>query len=478
MAGDTQRSRAILLVGLALGVATGCKPDDPAPRVREPSPEPEDLDEPRYPAIDPASVTPLEVVMLPDPVGEGYRRVPIRMSKSLHSGKWLGLANGDAEFFGPKHIIVNHFERQPDRLGEGDLIKNVVLDVETGKVVAEYAYGRHVQADFGLAIVFQEGDERPYLLDAATEKFVLAVPEGEHEFVYGDNYVLRFSPIAKRLWVTARDKQDVLHLYAWEQLDAPPELPNNPFPFVPDQWDPLDSMYSKPGDTEEVVAGPNVDGCQRALLEPPKGWVCIADGELLRESTPLSEGWRLDRHREQVFNRDDGRGYDLTSLCPEEHPMFASIRWRSPPQLSIRCSGDDSVWMLWTPPDRVRKLDPQYPERIHKDLSLYDHDGVPYLLVKPIPSDIQTNVDSKRLIQEIVGIDYDCPDLQYRNGNLFASALVCRRDMGRALWAELQSDERRLRSRFQATEVVASPDGLVVAIVRRGNRDHIVRVSQ
>lgn len=480
-----QHSRATLAWAIALGLAVACSleetPFRPLGAPRRPPSAPKHVDpvvpdEVVYPKIDPASVKPLEVVIIGEPVGEGYPRVPVRMSAPLFSDRWLGLANGDMEFMGPRHIIVNRFRSRPDHLGEGDLVGNVLLDVETGEVVAEFRYGRYVQWDRGLAIVYKHGeDDRPYLLHAATGKFVLAVPEGTHPYVIGKNYELRFSANGPHIWITARDSDRTIHLYAWDKLDAPPELPNNPFPFAPERWDPLRSN-DHDGDTEEVEAGPGAQDCTRAILDPPKGWVCL-DAEDLEDSQPLSGGWRLEG--DTVFNRDDGRGFDLSPLCPEAHPLFASIRRRSPPQLELFCQGDPSVRMLWTPPDRVRKFDPRYAERIRKDLTLLEdskRDG--FALYPYHPKGMLNHIDLERQANVVVGTDYACPELEFRHGTPFMSAAICNSERGAPLWSELRDDVHGHRSRrFAASVVVASPSGLAVAIVRRDNRDHVIRVS-
>ncbi len=475
----TPRRSPALWSLLLVALVAGCKDKDAPPRPRrltteliryEPEPSP-------YPPIDPATVTPLEVLYLPEVVGEGYRRVPIRMSKPLYSGRWLGLANGDNEFLGPKHVIVNEFRSQPDHLGEGYLVGSVVLNVETGEVVARFDRGRYVQFDFGLAIVFVADDERPYLFDAETEEFVLAVPEGQHDYAYGDNYHLRFSRIGRYVWVHAVDDEGTNHLYAWQDLSAPPELPNNPFPFAPDDWDPMHSRYRSAVDAEEVAERIGDDeGCTRAILQPPKGWLCLDDLEL-EDSRPISQGWRLDETNSQVFNIHDEQGYDLSSLCPEkDHPVFASIQYRSPPQLEVRCKGDKGSWMLWEPPDRVRRLDPKYVPRLNKELSLIRHDGLVEL--RKYQPGVLTNFNPELRVRELVGADYDCPALSFRPGSTAGSAVVCNPDGGRVRWVEVTSDDLHVRSRrFRAVAVVAGANGDVVGIVRRGGRDHVVRLS-
>jgi hypothetical protein len=455
-------------------------PPPPAQKNQAPKQEPVIPHEvSRYPKIDPSSVTPLEIVVVGEPVGEGYPRVPIRMSKPLYSDKWLGLANGDAQFMGPRHIIVNRFRSRPDNLGEGDLLGNVLLDVETGEVVAKFRYGRYVQWERGLAIVYKHGeDDRPYLLDAATGTFVLAVPEGSHQYVNRENYHLRFSAIGPYIWITATDLDGTIHLSAWDKLDAPPELPNNPFPFEPKWWNPLDFKQND-GDTEEVgidTEEPGKDNCTRALLIPPKGWVCL-DAEDVEDSEPLSEGWRVKGR--DVFNRDDGRGFDLSSLCPEGQTISINVRRRSPPQADVFCQADrenPTAWVLWTPPDRVRKVEPRYALRNEPHL-LYDSERDRFL-VSPYHEQL-TYFDPESETNHSVGTNTSsCPNLDFLPGNNhFASVAICTTDRREPLWSELHTNVHQLRSnRFKASVVVAGPSGLGAAIIRKGTRDHVVRI--
>jgi hypothetical protein len=485
MAARRQKRPAALAMMVALGLASGCpegeifRPLDYS--IQAPTPPKQERVVPEqvspYPKIDPATVTPLEIVVVGEPVGKGYPRVPVRMSKPLFSDKWLGLANGDMEFMGPRHIIVNRFRSRPDHLGEGDLLGNVLLNVETGEVVAEFRYGRYVQWERGLAIVYKHGeDDRPYLLDAATGTFVLAVPEGDHQYENGENYHLRFSANGPHIWITAIDRDDTVHLYAWDKLDVPPELPNNPFPFEPKNWDPLDSDDND-GDTEEVLVdfyAQGKGGCTRALLSPPKGWVCL-DAEGLEDSKPLSEGWRIEG--DNVFNRDDGRGFDLSSLCPEGDRTFVSIRHRSPPQLEVSCEVDLSVWLFWTAPDRLRKIDSRYSAK-NEWSTIYDSERDRLRARAYKSSDALTHFDSESGINKIIGTEYACANLDYATGTLEASAVICENRYGAPLWAELQDDVRGIRSQhFKATVVVASDLGVVVGVVRRSDRDHVVRIS-
>ncbi|PRP95816.1 hypothetical protein ENSA5_36850 [Enhygromyxa salina] len=430
-------------------------------------------------AIEPAAVTPLEVLYLAEPEGEGYAQVPIKFGPSLHSGKWLGLANGDASFMGPKHVIVNHFRSRPDHLGEGELINNVLLDVETGEVVAEFEYGRYVQWHYGLAIVFKQGDEQPYLLDAESGELVLAIPAGTHDYVYGENYWLRFSPIAKRVWIYAQDGEDTVHLYEWEELGAPPELPNNPFPFLPEFWDPMYSDGRSLADHEEVQPKDRYwNDCPRAILKPPKGYECL--DEDIEETLPLTDGWRLDVAHNWVFNRRDGRAADLSGLCPEADPAFSHILSRAPARVRVTCGEDPDVWMLWTPPDRVRRLDAEYARQVNAaELRTYFHGDTGRVVLKsPNPPDTQTEFDPKTLTRELIGTDYACSDLNFRAASKSSVyGIGCKRDGGRWIWFELVDTDQKLRSRFQATEMVVGQNDVAVAIVRRGGIDRVVRLG-
>ncbi|MFO7565363.1 MAG: hypothetical protein R6X02_22160 [Enhygromyxa sp.] len=453
--------------------ALGCsksEPEAPPPVEHELQIIPLEEDEASpYPAFDPAKVTPLEVLYFSEPVGKGYARRPVEIGKTLHSGKYLGLANGQAEFFGPKHIIVDHLRRRPRNPFMGEIKKSVLLDVETGEVVTEFArYGRPIQWSRGLAIVYPDGDERPHLLDVENSELVLAVPEGEHDYVLGENYWIRFSWADRGAWIVARDAEEVVHLYAWEDRSAAPELPNNPFPFFPDEWD-------SGGDADEVWSR-DAGECERAILIPPRRWECLE--ERLAESLPLSQGWRLDR-RGVVFNHGDGRGFDLGSLCPAEHPVRVRVLDRARMQVQIGCEGDPNVWMVWTAPDRVQRLDPELAVKVNKAEIIPVFFGAleKFELSEPLPDNIHSEIDFENLALELVGTDYSCPSIHYHAGHRYFSGVECRRTRATASWFELIDETRKARSRFQAESLAVSRTGLAIGVVRQSGRDRVVRLG-
>ncbi len=467
----------VILLGLAGGCRQGKQDHEPDRQPQPPAPLPDEA--PEYPPIDPSSATPLDILYFPEPVGDGYERVPVRFGPSLHSGKWLGLANGDGVSLGPKHVIVNHFRSKPDFLGEGDLIKSVVLDVETGEEVLEFDHGRYVNSHWGLAFVFKKGDPRPYLLDVEFGDLVLAVPAGEHEYVIGENYWLRFSPIAKRVWISARDKKGIYHLYAWENLRAPPEQPNNPFPFAPEYWDPLDSSGFASTDHEELRAvGQPLLPCTRVILDPPKGYSCLDDEEL-EDTEPLSDGWRFDTPNGRLLNRKDGRTLDISPLCPEGERAFPDRVRRSPPTVKIVCEEDTSAWYLWTAPDRLQKMDPEFARRLNdSELFLLPHPNIDrYELRDPSLPGIDSVLDYETLQREFIADDHECPDSMPRPGNSRFYADGCRLDSRRASWFELVDRKDKTRGLFHASEVVVTRSGIAVGIVRRNGRDHVVRIT-
>jgi hypothetical protein len=461
------------LLAWTLSAALGCPAGAPEQRSTdewkteiielEESPSP-------YPAVEPSEVTPLDVLYISEYTGEGYARRPVQIGKSLHSGKYLGFANGQAEFFGHKHIIVDHLRSRPRNPFLGDIEKSVLLDIETGEVVTEFArYGRPIQWSGGLAIVYRAGDDRPHLLDAKHHELVLAVPEGEHDYRLGENYWIKFSWADDWVWIYARDAEGGIHLYEWEDRRRPPELPNNPFPFFPDNWD-------SGADADEVTSR-SAAGCDRAILIPPKRWVCL-EGDLA-DTVPLSQGWRLDRDRSWVFNHRDGRGYDLSMLCPTGVPVRTGVMSRDPAHVKIGCEGDKSVWMVWMAPDRrVQRLDPELAVRVNSAqlLPLYFERFQRFEMSEFFPEDIYTRFDSVEQVIDLVGTDFACPEIEYLPGPRSLSGVACRRSGGPRIWFELVSVERNLRSRFRAIDLAVGRTG-AVGIVRRNNRDHVVPLS-
>jgi hypothetical protein len=491
---------------LVVLLACGCEQWPAPPMQTRAQPKPGKKEDPRgvppqrakrvfgpFPSIDPKTIEPMEVRYFSEPTGEGYRRAPVKFGPSLHSGKWLGFDHGNSEFFSEKHVVVNHFRNRPDSLFRGEITKNVLLDTETGEVVAEFRDGGLGQQLFGLGIVWIEGDKRPYLLHAETGDMVLAVPEGKHEYVYGKNYWLVWSPLAKRIWVTAKDHKGKVHLYAWENLREPPELPNNPFYDIPQRWNPLQRHYDGTGDFEEVdVArympwdhvGPwdHVNRCTRAVLYPPKGFECLDDSGL-EESEPLSGGWRfIDQNdRPIVFNRYTNEGYEFSSLCPADQPVGAQILKRDPPTLRLGCAGNADVWMKWTAPNHVQKMRPEYARLIskHAVLDLYDQDRDVYVLLGEKPNNVKAMMDWDRMIWEVIGTDFECINPSFRVEHR-SSVMVnaCSRERGRVVWWVLTDRDKKLRTgRFQATDMAVGRNGVAVAIVRRGNKDHVVRAT-
>ena len=480
-------SRLVLAAALALASCTrgGEAPSDertpatwPRATPRELSPsETGSVDEPAFLDLDPAGVEPLEALLFEQPAGEGYRRVKAKLGPVLYSGKWLGLASAKGRFLGPAHVIVNVFAERPDHPANTPTLTNLILDIEGGEIVGEFERWHRAQWHHGLLLVTTKGDPRPYLFDAATQRFVLAVPEGEHDWELGRNYWLRFSSVAKRVWITARASDGTVHLYAWEPLGKPPELPDSPFPFMPDSWDPEPEQGVARAGFEEVSTNNWDLDCVRAVLRPPKGFECLEDFDTQR-SLPLAAGWRL--HRDHVvFNTETGEGYDLQSLCPQKgHEVEAWVDRRSPPRVRISCGGSSRSWLRWTPPDHVVQLAPELAERINVDLWLNEFDD--FVELEPF-GDQRTlsSFDPASATRVLISRDSECSNFVFRGyaGNKRRSAVGCELPEQRVGWFELHAHDQRTRARIDAREVVVGPFPHVLALVRRGRADELVTVT-
>jgi hypothetical protein len=467
--------RALALASVLLLAGPACsRSADEQPEevfvVREPV-----VEEPSYPKIDPDSVPTLDVLYFPEYVGEGYQRVSAKFGPTLHSGKWLGFGHDEPKFFGDHHIIVAHYRSRPGFVRSDYIDKHVLLDVETGKVVASFEQLLHANWQFGLATVSIADDPRPYLLDAESGELVLALPDGDHDFEFRRNYWLVLSNIAKRVWVIARDAEEGVHLYEWEDRSKPPGLPNNPFPFVPDAWDP-GSAYTGWGDREEVVQYKPLAACTRAVLMPPNGYECLDDVGL--ESTdPLSHGWRINHNDKTVFNRRDGTGYDLSGLCGDAQVIMTALE-RDPARVLLRCDKDDSVWMVWAPSDGVQRLDPESAAKVNElSLSVYYHEDIHrYELVEHWPQGVRTWLNKDEFMLELVGDDYGCPDISYISHNPKLTGVQCKEE-SLVRWLELTDRHGKFRARFSGSEIAVSRNGVAVAIRRGGQGDRIVPVT-
>jgi hypothetical protein len=125
----------------------------------------------------------------------------------------------------------------------------------------------------------------------------------------------------------------------------------------------------------------------------------------LAETRALSDGWRVDNRTDWIFHRRDGRGVDFSKVCPEEHPPYLQPRHRSPPRVHVTCEGDPSVWMVWTPPDHVEKLDAEFARKANGP----QHYLMPYTAIDryaiggDLPTEVHTILDEEHLVRELIG---------------------------------------------------------------------------
>ena len=468
-----------LALALALGACSKDKPDKPESKdlPGETKIVPFDESSP-YHVVQPNEVEPLEALYFPEPSGPGYDKVPVEVGASIHSGKWLALAQGDARFLGPKHMVVNHYDQRPKSLHAAKPAKSALIDVESGEPVVEFEHGRRAQWQSGLALVYKHDDDAPYLLDVESTLLVPALPAGEHDYVLGENYWIRLSPIARRVWVLAVDGEKTPHLYEWENLSKPPPLPDNPAPMLPRLWDPKDEAARSSADSEEIWAQSSSSSCIHAILVPPRGFDCL-DEDLPEGTEPLSGGWRADPVHKQVLERGTDEGFDFGSLCSSRDAVELQVLERSPPHVRVTCQDDPRTWMLWTPQHGVRKMDPERAALVNeREMSVLIHDDLGKVELRSAdrPSSVLTRLDAQRGVRELVSDGLDCAEIQVR-AEASLAALGCRRGDGSFAWFELEDFERKVRGRVDATSVAVSQSGLAVGIVRRGGRDHLVPLT-
>ena len=490
---DSRHTRASLLAVL---LGWGCSIDD-LPRVEDKvlAPLPK-IERAPMPTARLADAEPLETTRL-ELSGEPYPIVPGTVGPTLHSGKWLGLASGDGFFLGDKHIVVNHFASRPDHVGEGDLIKNVILDVEAGEVVAEFEHGRYVQPHTGLLIAYLAGDERPYLFDVETEDFVLAVPEGDHDYRAHENYWINFSPIAKRVWIYARDDDGQVHLYEWEDRRRPPELPNNPFPFLPDpyMWDPRSPRAGFESLTEEVQSKPHARGpndkpeprvkselrrlgCRHAILIPPKDYECLYGD--LHETDPVSDGWHLGRRSNILYNLRDGRRLDLSTVCPDPERAFSKVDSRTPPRVEVFCGDEPDIWVVWTPEQlyRMTSEDLEYERRPHIH-AFFTRESERLILYEFFGPQYEIRFDIENGVLELIGDDYgpdECPEQVHILPGEHMRGIGCKREAGAVKWFELADTRTKIRSRFRVSDMAIGPNGTAAGVIRHNDADRVVRL--
>ena len=483
------RVALLTAAGCALG---GCQKHEPAVEARPSRPElPADDEptrpEPRFVELHRSDAVPLETVHFPEPLGEGYGRVGVEIGPSLYSGKWLALAGQSGYFLGPRHVIVNHYPGRPRDNEDRVFEKSVILNIETGEVVLEFEKRLKVNWDRGMVIVKKKGDMRPYLFDTQDESLVLAIPPGKHLYIYGDNYWLRLSPIARRVWITAREREPDregkhgVHLYEWEDRTQPPPLPDNPFPFVPTHWDPGGSQFTRDLDHEEAILGDNMlspDGCTRAILTPPRSYRCL-DDENLEFSEMLADGWRIDDFG-RVLNIETNEGFDLSPLCDDGIGGILLERVEAGIErglVKVRCKSQREVWGIWSPPGKLALLDEQNARRadtagftLHYR-STYDH----WEIRTPYGDGIITYFNPHSMQDELVGERNDCKRYIIRGGGRPGFAEGCYH-LERP-WLDIVNGKRRVRARFPGRDLAFAADGTLVGIRRKGGADHVVRVQ-
>ena len=91
------------------------------------------------------------------------------------------------------------------------------------------------------------------------------------------------------------------------------------------------------------------------------------------------------------------------------------------------------------------------------------------------PAGTQTIYDYTKLTKEIIRQGTSCPrHAYYRGENLYGFG--CEQDSGRYLWTELVDLNKKTRSRFHPLVMVIGPKDDAIAIVRRQDRDRVVRL--
>ncbi|EDM79223.1 hypothetical protein PPSIR1_03763 [Plesiocystis pacifica SIR-1] len=421
----------------------------------------------------------LDVVYDPVPVGPGYARKRVRYGRTLDTGKYLGIGYGEGRFFGPEHVIVNHFSERPSNIGEGKLTESRLVNVRTGEVVLSMRDGRYLEDRSGLGIVWIEDDDRPYLLDSALESLTLAVPEGGDELRYAEDYWIHLHPDRKLAWVSAQDAEGERYLYLWpDHAKRPPPIPEEPFPveFDPRHGD-LDWVHPDNGDIlAEVHAPRGGDEWSKCNVVSftREGYQCRK-----RPGRLLSDGWRYTLGGETIYNEELGVHQDLDSLCDGEREGLVSgrVRSESPPRLELRCSNEFDFLAVWSPEGVARVPSKLLPADDYRPLYIEWSDQgeeVHFLganQVKGQRSIFDANVGHSRLI----GDDYRCPVVSTQ-GFHPVFAIACETAHHYPLWFDFVDSKAGIRAKFTGRAGAVSSTGLVVAVVRKGKQDALVEV--
>lgn len=430
--------------------------------------------------IPPSEVGVLDVVYDPEPVGPGYTRKRVRYGRTLDTGKYLGIDYGNGYFFGPEHVVVNHFSERPSNLGEGEISESRLVNVRTGEVVLSMRGGRKLESRSGLGVVWIEGDDRPYLLDSALESPTLAVPEGGDELRYTKDYWIHLHPTRKLVWISARDAEGELYLYRWpDHAERPPPIPAGPFPFEFDPRDGgLDWVHPDNGDIlAEVHAPGGGDEWSKCNVVSftSEGYRCRK-----RPGRLLSEGWRYAGRTRSVYNEELGIHQDLDSLCDGEREglLGARVLSQSPPRLELTCANEFDFLAVWSPagveraPANILTQAPHASVRVHWSSS---GDEV-YSLWSERPPGYKAEFNADLRANEIVGTDYDCPKTSYL-GFSPLHAISCKTAHSLPLWFDFVDSNAKVRARFKGRAAAVSSTGLIVTVVRRNGKDALVEVS-
>lgn len=466
--------RSPLLTGAAWALTAtiftaSCSKPAPERKQAEPSPAESAGAEPPVVRLDPSTAVPVDILIPkpPDPP-DGYPYTKAKIGPPIYTGKWLAMNEGQGVTFGPKHVLVHHFAERPRPFAQGKRTKTVLVNLETGDVPLELGPRRYFeQWYFGLAIVFKADDDRPYLLDAEYEDLVLAVPEGAHEYELGENYWIRLSPSHKRVWITAQAADGTVHLYEWEDRRQPPEMPNNPFPFMPRDWEPNTSSTYSPSDVEEVIANYAFPySCDGVILVPPKSFRCITDSERL-----AANGWVSNSRAGKIYNLDTKEKFDLDDFCGRGVAAGVQPISRMFPTFELTCPGTDGrrFW-YWRPPNQLTRLPdhlggtPDRPSGVS-----YDRQRDRHVLVVD-KGDALALVSGSPDANDHIGRYpwHDGFSVVWPADRGDAAVLIRDRHENQVLrWTDIVDRRARLRARVSATEVAMSPSGLFVGLMGR-----------
>jgi len=443
-----------------------------------PDPIPDWDEDPNFPPVDLSAIEPLEFVEFPKFAGGGYKRVKTELGPSLYSAKWLSITDRNARTFGPNHLIVRHFSARPDQYGQGKLTHSVLFDTRSGEAIVEFQRRGITQWRHGFSVVYKKDDPHPYLLNTESKELVAITPRGVHGYIFGKNFNIRFSHIAKRVWIVAEDddgteyKDPTTYIYEWEDLTAPPELPAGPFHFAPWTWDPYE-MNAPQTETEEVISRePEWDECGRVALVPPRDHRCVHP-----RSEALTQGWRLRKWDGLIYNPTTGEGYDFAALCTDG-PMRIEYLNLDPLLVTVTCREQPDRWFVWSPNRSLRSLDSAQASLVNDYTKwvFYHSISDTFELITNRHDGVKGWFSNKRRVRDLVGRDYSCPDLVGIGAGEGMYGKVCRKTSGKTKWVELVFTDLQTRSRFSARELVISPSGGPFVIVHRGGQDHLVRV--